>query len=211
MKAFLFDLDGTIADTVGNILETSFLVCEELDLDWDAAKTKSLIGLPLIQSAGILAGEERAQLYCETYQKHFKQTHSGLVEAFPGMKELLADLKNQGHKLAVVTSKLRPGADRSLESLGLTDFFDAVITASDDCGHKPNPEPALFALKKLGAKAEEAVFVGDSPFDIRCGVAAGIKTIGVLWGVSSREELNAVGAHKIAATVEELRGMLLEG
>ncbi len=210
MKTILFDLDGTIADSITGIIDISLLACRELSIEWDENKVKSLIGLPLVKSGGILAGEERAQIYCDTYRKHFTNSPKEKTLAFKGLKELLFSLKARGHKIGLVTSKLLPGVLLSLEDLGLEDFFDIVVTASDNCGHKPSPKPALFALEKLGEKAENAFFVGDSPFDIQCGNSAGMISVGVTWGAGTEEALKKAGAAYIARNAEDLEKIFIE-
>ncbi len=86
----------------------------------------------------------------------------------------------------------------------LRELFDVVMAAEDSERHKPAPDPVLGALERLGAEAAGACYVGDSPFDIECGRAAGVVTIAVTWGFFSRDALEVVGPDRIVETPGEL-------
>lgn len=210
MTAILFDLDGTVADSLSNIIETTVLTLAEIDKPQDEDLVRSLIGIPLAQSAEILAGKDQAQLFLDTYHKYFLKTKDRKYEPYPGLGELIKELRDKGFKLAVVTAKLYPGTVLALEDMGLDKAFHALVTASDECEPKPSPQPALLALEKLGEKAENAYFIGDSLFDIRSGKSAGATTIGVTWGAATRGLLAKEGADYIVDNGEELRDILLK-
>ncbi|MDD4797912.1 MAG: HAD-IA family hydrolase [Clostridia bacterium] len=207
--AILFDLDGTLIDSLPVIVKTSLRVCEELNISVDERKIIDQIGLPLLTTGELFLGKGQGQKYFDTYQKYFYELLAEGIEVFDGIKDLLRELKDNGQQLAIVTSKSRRSADASIEMAGLRSFFELTVTVNDDCGHKPSPDPALYALKKLGAHAENSIFVGDSPFDILCAKSAGCLACGVLWGAGSREQLQDSGADFIAADVDELRDYLL--
>jgi HAD superfamily hydrolase (TIGR01549 family) len=205
----LFDLDCTIVDSIPGIMAVSRLVCAELNINWDEKLVRSLIGIPLAHSAEIIAGAAKADLFLNSYNKHFQNVNPKKYRAFPGMVDFLSELKEKGAKMAVVSSKRLPGVNAALEDMNLRHVFSALITASDDCAAKPSPEPALLALKKLGRHEEPFYFVGDSPFDMRCGRAAGAITIGVTWGAASEEALKKDNAAYTANNVEDLKRLLL--
>jgi pyrophosphatase PpaX len=132
------------------------------------------------------------------------------VHAFPGVPEALDALTARGVRMAVVTSKLEPSARRSLEFLGLSRHFEAVVGLESTVRHKPDPEPVRHALVRLEAVAGEAVFIGDSPHDVLAGNAAGVATVAALWGPFTRDELAVAHPRAWAARVEDLMGVLEE-
>ena len=112
-----------------------------------------------------------------------------MIRPIPGVKETLEQLKAQGIKLAVVTSKKPPMLRRGLDCLQLTPYFDATVALGDTKESKPHPEPMLAACAKLGVKPEECLCVGDSPFDLQSGRSAGAKTVAVRYTAFGWEKL----------------------
>ena len=105
-----------------------------------------------------------------------------IFRIFPGVPELLADLRETGLPFGVVTSKRHEAAVRGLATFGLDRAF-AMLIGSDDCAaHKPDPGPVLQGCRQLGLRPEECAYVGDSPFDLQAGRGAGCPTAAVLWG-----------------------------
>jgi pyrophosphatase PpaX len=142
------------------------------------------------------------------YRQHNEPLHADL-QGFPGVENLLGELQAQGRKLGVVTSKRRRTVDLAFAVLPIERFFDAVVTSGDTERHKPNPEPVLLALERLGADPADAAFVGDSPFDVRSGKAAGVLSVGVSWGgLHSDERLVEAGAHVVVHRPEDLLDVL---
>lgn len=208
MPAILFDLDGTIANSLPCIIECSLLTCRDLNIPADEDKIISLIGIPMLQTGEIMLGSGRGEEYRSLYNSHFRQCPEPKMTAYEGMPQLLHQLKAQGIPLGIVTSKVRNGCLESLSTLDLHDIFDILVTASDDCGHKPDAGPALFACEQLALDKEHVIFVGDSHFDINCGKAAGIATCGVTWGACNKKQLAACGPDFLAETVPQLAQIL---
>jgi pyrophosphatase PpaX len=144
----------------------------------------------------------------ERYKVHQWAHHDAMVRAFPGVPELLDALAARGVRMAVVTSKLEPSARRSLDFLGLTRHFELVVGLEATVRHKPDPAPVLHAIGRLGARPEEAAFVGDSPHDVVAGNAAGVATVAALWGPFSREELERVRPRAWAGAPGDVLGVL---
>src|SRR6185295_19876391 len=115
------------------------------------------------------------------YREHNRPLHDEL-QAFDGVKELMATLSEQGRKLGIVTAKGRATVDLAFAVIDLESYFEAVVTADMTERHKPDPQPVLKALELLGSEPSEAAFVGDSPFDVGAGKAAGVFTVAVSWG-----------------------------
>lgn len=209
MTAYLFDLDGTLADTLPLIVESSHLALAELGRAATDEEIIALIGVPLLETGEILLGPDQGEIYRDCYQKHFRTLDSSGLSAFAGIEPLLAELLAQGGKLACVTSKRRQPTERTLEQIGLKQYFSALVTAEDCLQHKPHGEPALTALKLLQAQGEKAIFIGDSKFDVGCAQNAGLPCCGVIWGAENEGRLREAGAAWIAHTVEQLRQILL--
>ena len=187
---WLFDFDGTLADSV-ELIMASFrhATAQVLGAVPDEAVLRAGIGLPLIDQMRTL-DEGRAQELYDVYVEHNAAVHDQLLRPYPGVSELLAGLRGQGRRLGVVTSKRRETARHGLQLLGLGEF-DVLIGFEDTDAHKPGPEPLLRALAMLDANPADAVYVGDTAWDVRAGRAAGVATVGVLWGVAGRDELAA--------------------
>lgn len=189
---FLFDLDGTLLDTVGLIVDSyqHTFAAHELAPRPDE-EFRNLLGIPLADVfRRYEADEDRVQTMVQTYRRHNHEIHDDRVSAYEGIREAVAELEAQGHPLAIVTSKSRPISERGLEICGLRESFAVVVALEDVAQHKPHPEPVLKALESLGASPEQgAIFVGDAPFDMVSGRAAGVRTAAALWGPFSRAAL----------------------
>lgn len=210
MTAFLFDLDGTLNDSVPLIIRSSQLAYAELGLERSVAEIKKTIGVPLVQTGEEIFGSGNGDIYRLTYQKCYRQVAPDYpLQAFPGILDMLDELRRQGAKIALVTSKRRQLTMENLETTGLLPRMDVVIDAQSTDKHKPDPEPALLALEQLGETAEQGAFIGDSVFDLGCGRNAGLKTVAVSWGAGLREELASFPPDFLCDTVAELRECLL--
>jgi pyrophosphatase PpaX len=123
------------------------------------------------------------------------------------MDDVLATLKNEGRRLGIVTAKRRLTVDLAFARLPIEHFFDVVVGGDETERHKPDPAPLVLALERLGAVAEDAAYVGDSPFDMQAANAAGLYAVGVSWGrIHGRESLG--GADVIVDRAEELLAIL---
>lgn len=185
----LFDYDGTLMDTNDIIVESWQHTFRTLTgKEGDVKEILKTFGEPLrdtiIQFFPKHDTEEAIEIY-RSYQVSFYQK---LIHMFPGMKELLHSLKERGYKVGLVTSRLRPTTMEGLEKYGISDRFDAIVTAEDTNRHKPDPEPALIALKRLKSRPEEALMVGDTRFDMGCGKNAGAHTVMVGWAMAPPSE-----------------------
>jgi len=180
----LFDLDGTLIDT-NRLIVTSFqhVLREHLGLEVPAEQIYTHFGEPLRRTMARYA-PDRADELCSLYKSFNLAHHDRLIRQIPGMLEATSRLKKAGIKLAVVTSKYTQTAKRGLDVCRLTPFFDVVVGMDQTVRHKPDPEPCLEALRRLGEDAgPHVLMVGDSPFDIECGRNAGLKTAAVEWTV----------------------------
>jgi pyrophosphatase PpaX len=205
----LFDLDGTLIDSVGLIRESHrFAVREVLGADLPDEVLVANVGRPLIDQMRVFSAD-RAEELLQVYRRWNHANTEALLRAYPAMEDLLAELRAEGRRLGIVTSKSHPTVDLAFAVLPLRHHLDVVIAAEDTDRHKPDPEPVLKALERLGATPERAVYVGDAPFDLRAARAAGVAAVGVTWGFFPRETLEAERPDLLVDTVEELRAACL--
>jgi pyrophosphatase PpaX len=210
VRAALFDLDGTLIDSIALLLASmrhafvGFAGDHPTDADWIAG-----IGTPLwLQLAAYARGEEEVTQLRDRYREFQVEHHDRMVRAFPGTASTLALLEARGIAMALVTSKMDAGAHRSLAHTSLARYLPVVIGADSVTKHKPDPEPVLVALDRLGVSPETAVFVGDSPHDIAAGNAAGVATVAALWGPFSREQLAVARPAHWLSDIRDLPALL---
>ncbi len=188
--AVLFDLDGTLVDSIELLLTCARHTFEgrqraPTDEEWIAG-----LGTPLpTQMRAYVDADEEVEVLRSRYRAFQREHHDRLMREYPGVEETLIELERRGHPMGVVTSKSNEMMDRGLVYLRLDRFMTTKI-GHDSCHiHKPDPFPVRLALQELGYKPNEAVFVGDSPHDIDSGNAAGVISIAALWGPFTREQL----------------------
>jgi pyrophosphatase PpaX len=190
-RVYLFDLDGTLIDSIALIL-ASFHHTRKLhfgDRLPDAHHLETL-GMTLRDTFQRMADTpEAVEALVQSYVSYNLDHHDNMVRAYPGVPEMLDQLRRRGARLGIVTSKMRPHALRGLHIAGLDGVFEIVVGAEDASRGKPDPEPVLLALAKLGAAPRDALFVGDSPHDVESGRRAGVTTAAVTWGPFARAVL----------------------
>jgi pyrophosphatase PpaX len=143
-----------------------------------------------------------------TYRAFQRERHDSLIRPFDGVEDMLRALKEDGHRLGVVTSKMEGFARRGLRLFGLDDYFEVGVFHDDTTLHKPDPAPLLLGAARGGVAASEVTYVGDSTHDIVAGRAAGMRTIAVLWGPFEREQLEAEGPDHLIAHPSELPALV---
>jgi len=209
-EAVLFDLDGTLVDTLELILASYRYTMEKhlgnVPPDEEWLRT---MGTPLmIQLRDFAQTAEQAEAMLQTYLDHNEEHQESLIRSFPGALDAVRAIRAAGYRLGVVTSKLGDNARRELISCGFDGLFDALVSASDVERPKPHPEPVLRGLAAIGAEPAATLLVGDSVYDLQAGRAAGVDTAAALWGPFDRDAL-APGApdywlEDIAALLELL-------
>ncbi|MGB9792191.1 MAG: HAD-IA family hydrolase [Thermacetogeniaceae bacterium] len=208
LKGIIFDLDGTIIDSLPLISLTFRKVFDVFGIPWGNGEVLKTVGLPLREVAATYAPAGRVEEFLATYAKIQKQYQEKLLKAYPGAAETLETLRKEGFRLALGTSKRRPSTMAALQLTGLEKYFDVIVTVDDVERSKPNPDTLFKALKLLKLKPSAAVYIGDSWYDIMTGKNAGVSTIGVTWGMATREELDAYNPDFIVDTWEELLSLL---
>jgi len=209
MQTYLFDLDGTLLDSIDLIL-TSFHHTSRIHLGRQLPDEYWLagVGTPLRTALRKVAGsDEETDAMLATYRDFNLEHHDAMAKAYPGVTDVVRRLHRDGAKLALVTSKLSIGANHGLRLLELEEEFPVRICADDVVNGKPHPEPVLKALAALEAPASSAVFIGDSEHDMAAGRAAGVDTIAVTWGPFPRATLEAQAPTHWIDTPEQLLGL----
>jgi len=182
IKLCLFDLDGTVADTNALIFDSFRHTFTHYGLEnVTDEEIYSFFGEPLFKSMERYAGVEDAPNFVQVYREYNELKHDDMILSFPNVDEVLTELKKLGIKLGIVTSKRSEMAMRSIERLGLTKYFDLIVTPEDTVRHKPEKDPVEFAVNHFGLKPSETIMVGDSPYDLMSGKAAGTFTCGVTY------------------------------
>jgi len=208
----LLDLDGTVIDSVALIRESHrHAVRTVLGEEWSDERLVANVGRPLLEQMAVFAPDRADELY-RVYRVWNHAHTADLLLAYDGIEEVLRGLRARGRRLGIVTSKSHDAVDLAWGVLpGLRELFDVVIAAEDSALHKPDPAPILVGLDRLGAGRGGACYVGDAPFDLQAGRAAGVTTIAVPWGFFSREALLAESPDAMAETPADLMRMCLEG
>lgn len=209
--AILFDLDGTLIDSIGLLLECVDYAFHDRIVRPSHKEWIAGIGTPLrTQLRQWARDEEDIGLLTQKF-RGFQNLHlERLTSTFPGIKELLSEIHSDGHALGLVTSKGKEMTLRSLQHVGIQQLFQTIVTVDRTTRHKPEPEPVQLALSELGIAPELALFAGDSPHDINSGNAAGVTTIACLWGPFSTAELEPAAPGRIAHDVAELRSLIAD-
>jgi pyrophosphatase PpaX len=207
----LFDLDGTVIDSVALIRESHrHAVRSVLRKELSDETLVAMVGRPLIEQMRVFS-EEHADKLLRVYRSWNHAHTDELLHEYNGMDKLLGRLTAAGRTLGIVTSKSKPTVDLAFAVLPLRHHFSVVIAAEDTDHHKPDPAPIRLALERLGADPARACYVGDAPFDIDAATAAGVTAIGVTWGFFTRETLADLGPDVIVDTMDELAAVLLGG
>lgn len=183
----VFDLDGTLVDSLDDIIASFRHAFGELALEVpDEAAVRSLIGKPLDEMYAKFAPAHRVAELSASYRRHYPKNFTRNSRIFPGVTEVLGELRSRGYRLAVATTKRTQMALALVEAVGLTPHLDHV-QGTDDFPHKPAPDVVLRAAGAVAGRAEW--MVGDTASDMEAGRAAGASTYGVTWGTHDEETL----------------------
>jgi pyrophosphatase PpaX len=210
LTTVLFDLDGTLIDSVRLILDSYHHTLAAHGLaPMDDAHWLAGLGTPLrVQFRHWSDDPERLEAMIATYRDYNLTHHDAMVTAYPGAVEMVRAIRAAGYRTGLVTSKNRPGALRGLRLVGLDGAMELIIGPDEVKNPKPHPEPILTALEMLGEPAAGALYVGDSVHDMESGRAAGVRTAAVLWGPFDREDLAATEPDHWLERPEELLELL---
>lgn len=206
-----FDLDGTLADTVPLILRCyRHTMRTHLGKELPDERWLRTIGTPLRDQLRPFARDsDEAAAMLQTYVAFQRSVHDEMVRPFDGAREAVEEVVRSGAPVAVVTSKHREMALRTLGRCKLSDLVSVLVGADDVERGKPDPEPVRAALERLSlaGSADRVLFVGDSPFDIQAGQAAGVRTAAALWGPFPRPVLEALKPDYLVGALKDVPGL----
>ena len=204
MDAIIFDFDYTLGDTTNGIVSCINYGLEQLgDGTRGFEEIKSTIGLSLSETYKKLTGnmdETRADRFFDLFKEKADEVMVDSAELYPGVKDMLVNLREQGYRIGIVTTKFAYRVRNIMKKFDAEDLLDVVIGVGDVTKVKPDPEGLLLAVKQLGIKIEDVIYVGDSYVDAKAAEAAGMKFAGVLTGTTTREEFETYPRESISET-----------
>lgn len=203
-QACIFDFDGTLCDSVESIAVCANHALRDLGLkEASPAEYKLLVGDGvdmLVRRLLQRSKEESEELFHslrEKYMEYFREGCRYHVTPYPGILELLNELKALGAKMGVISNKPHANTVDVIHQVFGEKIFDWVQGQTDELPRKPDPAGALYTAEKLGVRPGECLYIGDTGTDMKTGTAAGMHTVGVLWGFRDRKELEETGAMEI--------------
>ncbi len=210
IKACIFDMDGTTVNTINSIKYFANNALLKFGLEgYEADDYKIMVGngartlvTRMVEGKG--GDAETLEKVLVEYNTTYDNDFMYLTEAYPGIVSLLEKLKSKGIKTAIVSNKPHSTAKKVSDKLFGNELIDICRGGIEGVPLKPDPTAVFQVMEKLGVKAEECLYVGDTAVDMKTGKSAGIYTIGVLWGFRSYEEMKESGADEIINNPERI-------
>ena len=208
----IFDLDGTLLNTLDDLWTS---VNYALDKSGYPLRTIDEVrrfignGVRVLMQRAVPEGtdEEGYNNAFNAFREHYKKNSRNHTAPYENVIDMLKELKNRGHKLAIVSNKI----DFAVKDLR-DEFFDGIVEVaigdSDDTENKPAPDMVFKALKELNSTVDESVYVGDTDVDLKTAENSGMDCISVSWGFRTHEELELYGAKVIADTAEDVLNLV---
>jgi pyrophosphatase PpaX len=208
----LFDLDGTLIDSIRLILDSYHHTLSRHNLP---ARTDEEwlrgVGTPLhVQFSAWQESPEILEAMIATYRAFNLEHHDRMVTIYPGVLDAVREIKAAGVQTGLVTSKNRHGAMKGLRLVGLEALMDVLVCADEVANPKPHPEPVEKAVALLGAEPATTVYIGDSIHDMQSGRAAGVRTAAALWGPFKRSHLESAEPDHWLETPADLVDLLVQ-
>ena len=215
VRAVLFDLDGTLLDTLEDLADSGNSVLLAHGFEPHKVEAyRTFVGdgmsklVERIFPPDAVDDSKILEQYLQEYKAAYQDRWRNKTRVYDGIHELLVKLSEQEVKTAVLSNKAQDFCLKCVEEFFGNRSWDAILGQRNGVPRKPDAAGANYALEKMGVKAEDALFVGDSSVDMQTAVNAGIKAVGVSWGFRDRKELVASGAAEMIDTPMELLGML---
>jgi len=210
-KLIVFDWDGTLMDSEAQIVNCMRDAIADLELPTlTNDQMKNVIGLGLVEACATLYPEASPadhQALTDRYRYHFLEVNKTPAVLFEGVSEMLQELSEQGHYLAVATGKGRRGLDKVLNETGLGHHFH-VSRCADECFSKPHPQMLLEILDYVGVEAKDALMIGDTEFDLQMAQNAEVSSLAVSYGVHDIQRLLQCQPLDIVDDIAALRNWL---
>lgn len=199
MQNFLFDFDGTIADSGDAAARATQACFKDFNLEVPSAETvRYYMGVPietfipeLVEKQDKHYSNEQFEKMYDSFRRHYGEIEQETTTLFPQMEFTLKTLKHQGKRLFVVSSKSWASLKRNLQALGIVELFEDLIGSDQVKHYKPAPDGVLMLIKKYQLNKDNSVMIGDAKYDLQMGKAAGIKTCGCLWDTFDDKLLEA--------------------
>jgi len=211
IKLVIFDLDGTLVDAYKAVARSLNYTLSQMHLDpIDDHTIKRTVGWGDRHLVGTFVDDGDIDKALSIFRQHHSRSLKGGTSFLPGAKQLLDELDNKGYSLAIASNRPTRFTHIILKLLGIQGIFDYVL-----CGDKvPNPKPAadilLAILRKFDLRPQQALYVGDMAIDVETGNKAGVRTVAVLTGSSTAEEVSGLRPYKIIHNVMEVSGIVQE-
>lgn len=213
-KLAIFDLDGTLLDTLGDLCASVNFALRNFSFpERTIDEVRSFIGngvVKLMERSAPADTDPQTQQKClNVFRKHYLQHMSDTTAPYEGVTELLGELRKEGIKIAVVSNKLHPAVEDLCESY-FPGLIDKAVGVSVEEERKPSPINVIRTVEHFGADTESCIYIGDSEVDVQTAHNAGVKCIGVTWGFRTKEELVTAGCDMIADTCDEIKDIILQ-
>lgn len=208
-KLMIFDLDGTLLDTLEDLANASNYALKSFDFEeHEVLKYKTFVGDGVYKLIERIVpeshrGEEMLIKVKEVFQNYYDEHNRDCTKPYEGIIEVLKHLRERGIHTAVVSNKPHQFTTKLVEEL-FGDSIEVAYGQRDGIATKPDPSTVLEVIERFGVTKEECIYIGDTNVDIFTGKNAGVKTIGVLWGFRTKEELTEAGADYIIEKVKDL-------
>lgn len=206
-RYILFDLDGTLSDSEPGIRRGIEYALSKFDVTLEDGEIQKFLGPPIRDSFRDFCGfnEYKCELAVEYYREYYGEKGLFENELYPGMRNLLDNLRGEGKLLLIATSKPHAYTERIIRYFGIEDYFEVIAGSTMDASRNRKADIIRYAFDKAHVKdLSSAVMVGDRKYDILGAKEIGIDSIGVLYGYGDRAELEAAGATYIADTVNDI-------
>jgi len=204
IKALLFDFDGTLLNTNELIIQTFMHVLEDkFPGKYQPEDCLQFIGPSLRETFSKLTPDEVDEMI-QKYRDWNFENHDRLCKEYPGVVETLTELKEMGIRIVIVSTKGRDGIKRGIKFLGIEHLVEFFIGIEDVSKVKPDPEPVLLAIEKLGVEKDEVIMIGDNYHDIEAGHNAGVKSAGVAWSIKGENYLQQFNPDYMLKSMKDL-------
>lgn len=186
-----FDLDGTLVDSRDTILKSTKAALDQLKISYEIDEDifTNMIGMHFVDIF------EELKIEVQDFEKFisiYKALYFNFMDSsylYPGVEEALSSLNKKHIKVSLLTTKVQDQAEKIIEHFDLSSSFNYIMGRRDGLEHKPSPDSLLYICKELEVKPSETLMVGDTELDIQCGISAGAKTCGVLYGYRKKDQL----------------------
>lgn len=208
-KGIIFDIDGTLTYTNQLIFDSfNFITKKYLGRSYSDDEIIALFG----PTEDVILKEMCKEEYENArndYYVYYKSNHD-IAQLYDGIRELIIDIERTGILLSIFTGKGRTSALITLDELGLTKYFDMIVSGDDVENHKPSPEGILMFLSKHNLDPKEVLMIGDAPSDIIAANECGVEIASVVWDSYAEDEVRKLNSKNLFHSVNELRNFIFK-